>query len=115
MNLLVVDDFVEIRQMLTSMFSGMFDKTYEAADGNHAVELYKKHKPDWVLMDIKMENMDGITATKMIKEFDEFAKVIMVTLYKDDETKTEAKKAGAFGLVSKDDLSKISDLIFENI
>ena len=115
MNLLVVDDFVEIRQMLTSMLSGMFDKTYEADDGNLAVELYKKYNPDWVLMDIKMDVMDGITATKLIKEFDQNAKVIIVTLYKDEETRTVAKNAGAYGLVSKDDLSKISDLIFENI
>ncbi|MCB9211663.1 MAG: response regulator [Ignavibacteriales bacterium] len=115
MNLLVVDDFVEIRQMLKSMFGEMFDETYEAEDGNLGVELYKKHKPDWVLMDIKMDVMDGITATKLIKEFDKKAKVIIVTLYKDEETSTEAKNAGAFGLVSKDDLSKIGDMIFESI
>lgn len=113
MKLLIVDDYPAVRQMLKSMFGFMFEETTEARDGLEAVALYKKYKPDWVFMDIKMDRMDGITATKQIKQFDVDAKVVVVTLFNDGETETEALEAGAYEVVSKDDLTKIRDILNE--
>ena len=113
MKLLIVDDYTDVRILLRNLFEDYFDEIIEASDGNIAVELYKKHLPDWVFMDIKMEYMDGITATKEIKRFDENAKIIVVTLYEDDQTKESVMNAGAYEIVSKSDLSKIGDLIYD--
>ena len=71
------------------------------------------HLPDWVLMDIKMEKMDGITATKEIKLFDKDAKIIIVTLFDDKSTKENAITAGAYKIVVKSDLTKIGEMISE--
>ena len=113
MKLLIVDDYKNIRTMLKSMYGFMFNEVYEASDGVKAVELYKMYKPDWVLMDIKMVHMDGITATYKIRKFDKTAKIIVVTLLVDKHTKENAMKAGAYELVTKSDLTKIGDLIYE--
>ena len=113
MKLLIVDDYTDVRILLRNLFEDYFDEIIEASDGNIAVELYKKHLPDWVFMDIKMEHMDGITATKEIKRFDENAKIIVVTLYEDDQTKESVMNAGAYEIVSKSDLSKIGELIYD--
>lgn len=113
MKLLIVDDYTDVRILLRNLFEDYFDEIIEASDGNIAVELYKKHLPDWVFMDIKMEYMDGITATKEIKRFDENAKIIVVTLYEDDQTKESVMNAGAYEIVSKSDLSKIGELIYD--
>ncbi len=113
MKLLIVDDYPAVRNMLKSMFGFLFEETSEAKNGIEAVALYKEHKPDWVFMDVKMDRMDGIAATKQIKQFDENAKVVVVTLFNDSETETEALEAGAFDVVSKDDLTKIRDILNE--
>ena len=111
MKLLIVDDYLAVRNMLKNIFGFMFEETTEAKDGFEAVSFYKKFKPDWVLMDVKMDRMDGITATKYIKQFDKNAKVIIVTLFNDRETENEAITAGAYAVVPKDDLAKITDII----
>ncbi len=112
MKLLIVDDYPKIRAMLKSMYGFMFDETIEASDGTEEIELYKKHLPNWVLMDVKMKQMDGITATQKIKQFDKNAKIIVVTLFEDSLTKENAINAGAYELVPKSDLTKIGDLFF---
>jgi len=111
MNLLIVDDHRAVRDMLKSMHGFMFEEIFEAEDGIEAVMLYKQYKPDWVFMDVKMEKMDGITATKKIKQFDNNAKVVVVTLFCDEELENDAMNAGAYDVISKDDLTKIGDLI----
>ena len=102
-----------MRKVLKSMYGFMFDEIYEASNGIIALELYKEHLPDWVLMDIKMEKMDGITATKEIKLFDKDAKIIIVTLFDDKSTKENAITAGAYKIVVKSDLTKIGEMISE--
>jgi len=113
MKLLIVDDHLAVRKMLKSMYGFMFDEIFEAEDGIEAVMLYKQNKPNWVFMDVKMEQMDGITATRKIKQFDKNAKVVVVTLYCDEELESDAVKAGAYDVISKDDLTKIGDILNE--
>ena len=68
-------------------------------------------KPDWVLMDIKMAPMDGITATNKIRNLYPDANIIIVTDYDDANLKNEARAAGAVGYVLKENLTKIGDII----
>lgn len=111
MKLLVVDDHSTVRKMLISMYGFLFEEIMEADNGEDAVMFYKMHKPDWVLMDIKMKKMDGITATRIIKQIDKNAKIIVVTIFRDEETISEAVNAGAYDIVIKDDLTKICEII----
>jgi two-component system chemotaxis response regulator CheY len=113
MKLLIVDDYPAVRDMLKSMFGFLFEETSEAKDGIEAIRLYKEHKPDWVFMDVKMDRMDGIAATRQIKQYDKNAKVVVVTLFNDKETESDAIEAGAYDVVSKDDLTKIKEIINE--
>jgi DNA-binding NarL/FixJ family response regulator len=74
----------------------------EAANGEEALEKYREHRPDIVLMDLRMPVMDGVTATKAILEEFPDAKVIVLTTYAGDEDIHRALDAGAKGYLVKD-------------
>jgi CheY-like chemotaxis protein len=111
MKLLIVDDNAEIRKMLKSICSHMFYQILECDDGDLAIELYKDERPDWVLMDIKMKRMDGITAAKEIKVKYPDAKIIIVSQYNDESFIDAAINSGAVEYVNKEDLSRIEEII----
>jgi CheY-like chemotaxis protein len=112
-NLLIVEDNPKMRQMIRSLFPESNYQIYECEDGSEALESYKLYKPEWVLMDIVMKKMDGITATKHIIDSFPDAKVIIVTDYDDESLRQKAKLAGAYDYVIKEDLSVLEG-IFEN-
>jgi DNA-binding NarL/FixJ family response regulator len=74
----------------------------EAADGNEAVSAVAEHRPDVVLMDIRMPSQDGITATRRIVEAGASARVIMLTTFDLDDLVVAALRAGASGFLLKD-------------
>jgi len=74
----------------------------EAANGREAVELCRSLRPELVLMDVRMPEMDGLTATRMIKEEFSITSVLVVTTYDDPDYLLEAIEAGAAGFVLKD-------------
>ncbi len=113
MKLLIADDNKEIRKILKSICSHIFFEILECDDGDLAVEIYKDKKPDWVLMDIKMNRMDGIEATKIINEEYPDAKIIVVSQYDDKNIIDAAMNSGAVEFVGKDDLSRIEKIIEE--
>lgn len=73
-----------------------------ALNGYEALELCKIHRPDLVLMDLKMPCCDGIKGTKLIKAFSANIKVLVLTTFDDDEMVSEALKNGADGYILKD-------------
>jgi DNA-binding NarL/FixJ family response regulator len=75
----------------------------EAADGRQGVELCRRHRPDVVLMDIRMPELDGIEATRLIRDDpDSSARVLILTTFDLDEYVYEALRAGASGFLLKD-------------
>jgi DNA-binding NarL/FixJ family response regulator len=76
----------------------------EAADGGHAVALAREHRPDVVLMDLRMPDVDGITATRRISADPALAsvRVVVLTTFDDDEDVLQALRAGASGFLVKD-------------
>ncbi|MFC6618738.1 response regulator [Deinococcus radiophilus] len=74
----------------------------EAANGREALRFAADTHPDVILMDIQMPELDGVKATQNILEIDPSAKVIMITMYRQDRYVFEAVKAGARGYVLKD-------------
>ena len=66
MKVLIVDDNRNVRNLLRDYLPEAVDEIFECEDGDKALAFYGKHRPDWVLMDWEMPNMDGIAATKQI-------------------------------------------------
>lgn len=101
---LVVDDQALVRtgfRMILEAEPG-FEVVGEAADGLEAVEAADRLKPDVVLMDVRMPNLDGIAAARRIVESGVGAKVVMLTTFDMDEYVYEALHAGASGFLLKD-------------
>lgn len=100
---LLVDDHALFRQGLRSLLENEGMRVIgEAADGREAVRYAAETNPDVILMDIQMPELDGVQATQNILDINPEAKVIMITMYRQDRYVFEAVKAGARGYVLKD-------------
>ncbi|MDE5943335.1 MAG: response regulator transcription factor [Clostridia bacterium] len=101
---LLVDDQKILAEGMKSVLETCSDFTVcgIAGDGVEAVALAEKLKPDVVLMDIRMPNMNGVVATKRIKEIDENIKIIILTTFDDSDYILSAINNGASGYLLKD-------------
>jgi len=101
--ILVADDHFIVRMGLIALVNTEPNMMIvgEAADGNQAVDLFGKHKPDLVLMDLRMPIKDGIEATVEIRAQDPKARVLMLTTFDGDTDIHKALQAGAQGYVLK--------------
>ena len=103
MKLLIVDDAEFIRLSMKKLLDeSEFDFEYvEAANGRDAIRLYEQEKPDLVIMDITMPEMNGIEAVERIKEIDSNAKIIMCSSMGYQEKVVDAITAGAVDFIVK--------------
>ena len=93
---LIADDSAHMRTILkNALLRNGYDVVGEAEDGNEAVSLYEKLKPDVAAIDIKMPRMDGIEALKVIKSKHPDAKVVMISAMGQQKDVIEAMRAGA--------------------
>jgi two-component system, NarL family, response regulator len=102
--ILIADDHFVVRSGLAAMVEAQQDMTVvaEAANGLEAVIKYQEMRPDVVLMDLQMPEVDGATAIKSIKNDFPKAKIIVLTTYDGDEDIFRALKVGAAGYLLKD-------------
>ena len=114
MTVLLVDDHRGFRELEKTIFASLFDTFYESSSGDDAIKIYEAYKPDWVLMDYKMDGMTGIEAAKKIKENDSSAKIIMISQYDDNDLKKAAFNAGVLSFVNKEKLSTIKNIMLIN-
>ena len=103
LGILVADDHFLIRLGLIGLvnFEPNMIIVGEATDGNQAVELFVKHKPDIVVMDLRMPGKGGIEATIEIRNHDPAARVLMLTTFDGDTDIYKAFEAGAQGYILK--------------
>jgi two-component system chemotaxis response regulator CheY len=99
--ILVVDDAEFLRVRISKMLVGGGHEVIEADNGLKAVDTYKTARPDAVLMDITMPEMDGLAALKEIKAIDPNARVVMLTALGQESVVLEAIKSGAKDFVVK--------------
>jgi CheY-like chemotaxis protein len=111
MTFLIVEDNSEMRRLIRCAVTRKSDLVYECSDGRDALASYIQHDPDWVLMDIKMPQLDGISATRQITEAFPQARIVVVSQYDDSEMREGARRAGATDYVLKDDLLAIRRVI----
>jgi len=101
---LIVDDDALVRAGLTMILSGDPDVTVvgEAADGAEVPAAVAEHRPDVVLMDIRMPRVDGLAATERLRTRADAPEVIVLTTFDADEFVLRALRAGASGFLLKD-------------
>lgn len=101
MRVIIADDESVIRMDLREMLTNLgYLVVGEVGDGRSAVNLARELKPDVVIMDIKMPDMDGIEAAKVLTE-EEISPVLLLTAYSQRELIERAKEAGVVGYVVK--------------
>ena len=102
--IIIADDHLIIRQGLRLILEteSDFKLVGEASDGAEAVSLCKKLKPDVVLMDLRMPNMDGLTAIEKLRDEQPKIAVIILTTFNEDELMLRGLQAGARGYLLKD-------------
>jgi CheY-like chemotaxis protein len=111
MKVLIVDDNKQMRQEIRSLIADLADEFFECADGSEAFAAFSAHRPDWVLMDLAMKGMDGLTATRQILDAWPDARVAIVTIYDDAGLREAARRAGASAYVVKEDLISLRQIL----
>ena len=109
MKVLVVDDDRVVGISLKTILEAEPDISVPALgkDGAEAVVLYKEHRPDILLMDIRMEGMNGLDAAATILASDPSARILFLTTFSDDEYIVRALRLGAKGYLLKQDFESI--------
>jgi two-component system response regulator DegU len=101
--LMLADDHQMLREGLRrSMVDQGFDVVCEASDGMEAVEAAFRLRPDVILMDVTMPEMDGVEATRRIRQSLAETRVVMLTMHADQDVLANAIRAGASGYLVKD-------------
>jgi len=114
MKLLIVDDNPRMRNTLKTLLERQImeiEAIYECDDGNQAIELFEKTRPEWVFMDVAMEPVNGLTATERISHRHPETKIVIVTQYDEPEYREAARDAGAYAYVLKENLLDIPGII----
>jgi len=100
---MLADDHKMLREGLRrSMVERGFDVIGEARDGAEAVDLAASLRPDVILMDVSMPEIDGVEATRQIRERQPDVRIVMLTMHADQDVLADAIRAGANGYLVKD-------------
>lgn len=109
MNIIIVDDdpYVSLSLKTILEVSGEIKVLEIGKNGKEAIALYEKYHPQILLMDIRMDEMTGIEAAKIILEHDQEAKILFLTTFLDDEYIVQSLKLGAKGYILKQDFESL--------
>lgn len=114
--ILIVDDAAFMRMMLKKILAPTGNELVEAVDGADGVAKYKELKPNLVLLDIVMPNIDGIECLKQIISFDKGAKVVMCSSIGQQTVVNDAIKIGARDFIVKPfDAAKVMEVVSKNM
>lgn len=103
MRIVLVDDQPLVRNGIASLLKARGHEVVgEAGDGQEALELVRRTRPDLVLMDLKMPVLDGLSATRLLKAELPHVKVVVLTVSDDEQDLIDAVRSGAHGYLLKD-------------
>lgn len=115
---LVVDDSAYTRSRLRRFMAGQGwseIEIIEASDGDEALERYAEERPDLVLIDLIMRGRGGIETARLLLEDDPGARIVMLTVVSDTETRDRALQAGILRVVTKSDWDALRDVLQEEL
>jgi len=102
MKLLIVDDSMIVRRsILRNLTADGIDDVLEAANGSQALDLFERHRPELITMDITMPEVDGLECVSAIIALEPDARILVISALADEETAIEAVERGANGYVCK--------------
>ena len=107
MRVLIVDDSEAMRRTIRDVLEDLAPEFAECADGDEVLARFEEFCPDWVLMDLRMERVDGLTATAALRTAHPDARVIVVSAHDHDDLRRAAQRVGARAYVAKDDLLEL--------
>ncbi len=104
LKIIVVDDHKIVRDGLCSLIEGLsgYNIVGQAENGRQAIEITRREKPDIIIMDVSMPEMNGIDATSSIMEEMPFSKIIVLSMHSDKRFIIDALQAGAMGFLLKE-------------
>jgi DNA-binding NarL/FixJ family response regulator len=104
LKVIVADDQALVREGLMTLLAAApgIEPVAAAVDGEEAVELAARHRPDVVLMDLRMPKSDGVEATRRIRTANPAVEVVVLTTHADEASILDALRAGARGYLTKD-------------
>lgn len=108
MKIIIIDDDALVVTALKTIVEGSgYEITATGSNGQEAINLYQKYRPDLLMTDIRMDGMTGIEASEHILREDSNANILLITTFKDDEYIHDALKIGCKGYLLKDNFSGI--------
>lgn len=108
---LIVDDHTVMRCFIRQVLSELPVAFLEAGNGLEACQIYREHRPDRVIMDVGMPEMDGLAATRWILRLDPQACIVLVTLDDSPQLRREGLSAGARMVLPKEELYKLPEVL----
>ena len=111
MKIMIVDDHAEMRRLLRTMLSDLASEFMECTDGAEAVAAFARQRPDWTIMDVTMQGMNGLEATRRIQKEFAGSRIVMLTQHDTPQMRAAALQAGACAFVSKDNLEELGAIL----
>jgi DNA-binding NarL/FixJ family response regulator len=111
MKVLVVEENSAVRGLIRQLVAAPGTWIQECVDSSKATVVYAVSRPDLVIMDIGMKDLDGITVCRQMKAMDPAARIVLVSDYDDGAMRESARHAGACGYVLKDNLLEVKSLL----
>ncbi|MBR9976006.1 MAG: response regulator [Bacteroidetes bacterium] len=107
MKAMVVEDNKDARVLLTEQLRALGVETVGCGDGREAVDRYPTEKPDIVIMDVAMPQMDGLEATAQLRRIDPDASIFVISAYSEDMIRRAALAAGADRFFLKEEMDRM--------
>ena len=111
--ILIVDDNIEWCRSMNQYIKMLMpnEEIVECYKGLEAIRLYEIINPRLVLLDIEMDDLDGLKAARILKEKYPDSKIVILTQYDDKFLREEAQSAGAIGYITKDNLPPLKEIL----
>lgn len=111
MKIMIVDDNQEMRKFLRTLLERADVEFIECDDGSEAIARFAEALPDWTLMDVRMRQVDGLSATRDIVGRFPQSRIVIITQDINPRLPEAARTAGACGFMQKDDLTGLPQML----
>jgi CheY-like chemotaxis protein len=98
---MIVDANEKIRAVIKGLCQSYFSDIYESSNSQDAIDIYNQMQPDWTLLDLDLDGIDGLTLTRRIREIHPMARIVIMATFSQEQYRYKALQAGAVDCVPK--------------